>query len=368
MISDPILLKQEIDMKFDYDIEFIKYLEFDGDIILVLNENYETVFTNCSKYIKSKKYKKIWDSELSKKHSIEKIKFIDDIKGYFNNGIYLSDEQVIIIDECWLLYRCKQKEINNYKFLIIQFIDITFSYQSIRMVSKLYNEEKIISKIKSDTINMLSHEIRTPLSVVLLHSEYVLDNLTILQLDEKDSMNKIINKLDYVSELLNRYLHLNMLDAGEIKLFLKSNSIVDLLEDLIKKDYTPWIDKRKLNFIIVGEKKNYTIDKDVVIIIVNNILINAFKYSKSSKKTPILKIECYNDSFKIIVTDFGIGIPINEQKNIFNEYFRGENTSSISGNGLGFSIVNKLLKLHNAEMALNCMDNKTSVELNFKNN
>jgi signal transduction histidine kinase len=68
-----------------------------------------------------------------------------------------------------------------------------------------------------------------------------------------------------------------------------------------------------------------------------------------------------NNTLKIVVTDFGIGIPQNEQKNLFDRFFRAENAVNIQGTGLGLNIVKNYLDLLDGRINFTSEQNKGTV-------
>eukprot|EP01031_Cornospumella_fuschlensis_P004182 gene4182-5229_t len=71
--------------------------------------------------------------------------------------------------------------------------------------------------------------------------------------------------------------------------------------------------------------------------VVSNLVNNAFKYSPEAQD-PELSVEYHSDFYSIKVTDYGIGIPLEEQEHLFETFFRANNVLNIEGTGLGLTI------------------------------
>jgi signal transduction histidine kinase len=93
----------------------------------------------------------------------------------------------------------------------------------------------------------------------------------------------------------------------------------------------------------LGEKEIIQ-DKKILRNVLLNLLSNAIKYSQADK-TIHLTIEIKNNLVSIKVKDEGIGIPQDEQKNLFGKFYRAMNVTNIQGTGLGLNIVKRYLEL-----------------------
>ena len=90
--------------------------------------------------------------------------------------------------------------------------------------------------------------------------------------------------------------------------------------------------------------------------IITNLISNAFKYSKN-KPEPILIIHYLATTVKLEIIDFGIGIPASEQQHICTSFFRASNTDTITGSGLGLTIVKQFTELLQGEMTITSIEN-----------
>ena len=86
--------------------------------------------------------------------------------------------------------------------------------------------------------------------------------------------------------------------------------------------------------------------------IFNNLLSNAIKYSPDGG-TVSVKLTCEDKKVFFQVCDQGIGIPKEDQDNLFKSFSRASNVGTIAGTGLGLSIVKQCVDLHNGEIAVN---------------
>ena len=94
--------------------------------------------------------------------------------------------------------------------------------------------------------------------------------------------------------------------------------------------------------------------------IFNNIISNALKYSKGKKQPVVTILYCKNE-VQIIIKDFGIGIPFQQQAEIFQAFFRAENTNQIEGSGLGLFITKNFIELHGGSIFFKSLPEKETI-------
>jgi len=97
-------------------------------------------------------------------------------------------------------------------------------------------------------------------------------------------------------------------------------------------------------------------DQNIIKNILYNLVSNAIKYSEEDQDIIINSVIEKNE-LTIEVLDFGIGIPENEQKNLFNRFFRAKNTVNIKGTGLGLNIVQSYLDLLHGSITFDSEEN-----------
>ena len=212
-------------------------------------------------------------------------------------------------------------------------------------IKKNLNREKELNALKSQFISTVSHEFRTPLAGI--YSSVQLLKLYNEKWDEKkrekffkqifDSIRQTIVLLDDVS-IINRG------ESNSITIKPKLINLQDLLNEIINDNIQVYgKDKIILKSFHLGKSQHY-LDPEIIRYIFGNVLSNALKYSGSSKKIVFNVIEeKYKLTFKII--DYGIGIPVKDQRLLFTPFYRASNVESIPGTGFGLSIVKRLVDL-----------------------
>lgn len=220
--------------------------------------------------------------------------------------------------------------------------------------------------LQKNFIHNASHELKNPITAILGESE--------IALNKKRTTGEYISALQIVTieaerldQLTKNLLALAQADFDLSSMPLEEINIDKLIdeiqESLEKTDYRGRLEihksKRESNekYIIYGI--HY-----LLYIAIYNIVENACKFSGDQK------IKIYLDSLdlniSISVIDNGIGIPSENLKDIFQPFFRGTNALAFKGNGIGLSLVQKILGLHNGKIKIDSKPNYgTMVELQF---
>jgi len=215
--------------------------------------------------------------------------------------------------------------------------------------------------VKNDFINNMTHELKTPISTISLACEALSDKTLMLDTDRKTSyvsMIKAENKR--LSTLVDNVLKSAVWDSTHLKLnFLKIN-----LHEIIQKvsqNFDIQINNRngKLNLDLEAKEAYILADKVHFSNVIYNLLDNANKYSP---EVPKIGISTRNeDGFVILsISDNGIGISKENQKKIFDKFFRVStgNIHDVKGFGLGLSYVKRIVDLHHAEISIESARNK----------
>ena len=237
--------------------------------------------------------------------------------------------------------------------------NITDSKLAEQRMTKNLEKERDLNELKSRFVSMASHEFRTPLSTILssatLAGKY----------NEKDQQNKRVKHLERIkssvknlTSILNDFLSIDKLEEGKIQVNNSKFLINELINEAIgEMEYF----LKKEQFINynndIPENQLVNMDRNILKNILINLLSNASKYSAEGKEIG-LNLIIYDNGLKIEVKDKGIGIPDNEQAELFNSrFFRAGNVTNIEGTGLGLTIVKKYLSLVGGDISFKSKEN-----------
>jgi signal transduction histidine kinase len=167
----------------------------------------------------------------------------------------------------------------------------------------------------------------------------------------KKQFNNIAHSVATMTNLLDDVLMMGRSEIGKslnIINFDLINTIKSITENII------FIDNRKHKFILdMPSRMTIKSDKTLVDHIINNLIMNAVKYSPRNTEVFVGVKELKSDEIEFFLEDRGIGIPKEDIANIFDSFFISSNTGSIEGTGLGMSIVKK---------SIDSLDGKIDIE------
>ncbi len=223
-------------------------------------------------------------------------------------------------------------------------------------------EEKRLSNLKTDFINNMTHELKTPLSTITVAGK-TLEIPLIRSNDEKilETAKMIGKQSVHLNQLINMILEISMWERTQFQLDKKTVDISEFMNDVVES-----FKSGGGNGASINEKYNFgdmKVDLDVVYFttLINNLLSNAVKYSD---KEPVITIEGETDkeNISIRISDNGIGIGKNDQKHIFDKFYRAStgNIHKYKGLGLGLYYVKKIAEAHGGDVTVNSRPGKGS--------
>ena len=228
-----------------------------------------------------------------------------------------------------------------------------------KKANNLLNKEIELGELKSRFVSMASQEFRTPLTGILSSIALIGKYNTPEQAEKKKKhIERIRTSVKNLTSILNDFLSLDKLQAGKIKCnpfeFNYKSLYVELTDELsqMKKE------GQALNCTHEGESDFYT-DPNMLKNILLNLCSNAVKYTPADK-TITFNSKLNNGKLEIEIQDEGIGIPEEEQKNLFERFFRAKNASNIQGTGLGLNIVKEYVQLLGGEINFTSAEQKGS--------
>ena len=242
----------------------------------------------------------------------------------------------------------------------------------LHLLSKTINNlldrvENAIDREKQFTSDA-SHELRTPLAVIKGTLE-VLVRKPRNQDEYKEKINFCINEVNRLNLLVDELLLLARFENQKQSLKIERVSLNAVFLDIISRN-APLINEKKIKCEILFTKDFY-VETDVYLfsIVVNNIVTNAVKYSKSNGLIT-LDISEKNNKIFCSISDCGIGIASEDLVKIFDQFYRSKSNEhpEIKGTGLGLSIVKRLCVLLQIDLKIESKENQgTSVKLGFSN-
>ncbi|WP_394907131.1 ATP-binding protein [uncultured Mesonia sp.] len=238
--------------------------------------------------------------------------------------------------------------------------EITKRLEAENRIKNALQKERELNDLKTKFLSMVSHEFKTPLSGILtsatLTGKYTQEN----QQDKRDRHLKTIkSKVKYLNDILTDFLSLEKIESGKVSYSFTQFPLSKVINEVIYE--SNMVLKNGQNIIypenIDGIEINF--DEKILTLALTNLVNNAIKYSEENSEINIQFGQDESD-FYINIIDEGIGIPKEEQKFIFDRYFRAENALIAEGTGIGLNIIKNHLEHLQGEISFKSIENKGS--------
>jgi PAS domain S-box-containing protein len=221
--------------------------------------------------------------------------------------------------------------------------------------------EKELNEIKSRFVSMASHEFRTPLSTIL-SSIALLEKYTGNDSENEEKRRKHFDRVrasvKNLTEILEDFLSIEKLEQNKIDLSIESFDLGQLMENT-KAALEGMLKPGQLISCSYQGENILMSDRRILSNVLTNLLSNAIKYSHQGGKIE-LHAEVNMNNVIIQVKDSGMGIPEEDQKNLFKMFHRAGNANTIQGTGLGLNIVKRYIELLNGNISFTSKLNKGS--------
>jgi len=246
-------------------------------------------------------------------------------------------------------------EINGEPTVITYSNDVTLAKENMEHQRKMAMAEEN-NQAKTRFLASMSHEIRTPLSAVLGISEIQLQN-TNLTMEVEEAFLKINDSASILLKIINDILDISKIEAGKMDLIVVRYEVASLVTDTIQL-HLVYLGSKSIRFEVDADENMpaYLFGDDLRLKqIINNLLSNAFKYTKVGKVKFTMYCEYANDDHSdgalvnliIKVSDTGKGMTKQQLEALRDDYarFHEESDRFVPGTGLGMPIVYNMITL-----------------------
>ncbi len=221
-----------------------------------------------------------------------------------------------------------------------------------QLEKKNHEQEEELNNERLRFFTNITHELRTPLTLILGPLEDLQEDKDLLPYQQK-KISIIHNSAIRLLNLINQILEFRKTETQNKKLCVSKDNLAALVTEVGLK-YKELNPKKNIEFNIAIESDPLPLyfDKEIITIILDNLISNAIKYTEKG----YINISLYTirknntDYAEIRVSDTGQGIPSEELPHIFERYYQAKNDRQVSGTGIGLALVKNLVKLHQGEI------------------
>jgi signal transduction histidine kinase len=235
--------------------------------------------------------------------------------------------------------------------------DITEEKETEKEIKASLERERELNNLKSRFVSIVSHEFRTPLSAIKSSAQIIEKYTSENNNDQRlKHTQRIQNSVDHLNGMIEDILSLSKMEEGRIELKNETFILDDVVDEIVKENQNIFPDQ------LVSWKRGKSVinsDRNLVKHILQNIISNAYKYTPDNKLVTIQMAKNKNH-ITLAVIDEGLGIPVLDQKKLFERFYRASNVQNIKGTGLGLNIVSKYLEMVGGKISFRSEENKGS--------
>ena len=227
---------------------------------------------------------------------------------------------------------------------------------------KNHEQEQELNQERLRFYTNITHELRTPLTLILGPLEDMQKD-TSLPTRQAQKLSVIHQSALRLLNLINQILEFRKTETQNKKLCVCKGNIVPLIHEIGLK-YKELNQKKAIDFQIQIEKEEMPLffDKEIITIILDNLISNAIKYTEQGKITLSLYPTTRNGVTytEIKVSDTGYGISAEALPHVFDRYYQESGKHQASGTGIGLALVRNLVELHEGEIRVESIQNEGS--------
>jgi signal transduction histidine kinase len=213
--------------------------------------------------------------------------------------------------------------------------------------------------LKDDFVSLVSHELRTPLTSIRGYVELLLDEEGELTRDQQQRFLRIVDRnsqrlLGLVSDLL----FLAQIEAGKLAIEVGAVQLDDLVDECVETS-SPVADANGVELHVSADRlPSMQGDATRLAQALDNLVSNALKFTPSGGRVDV-RLKADEDVALLEVEDTGLGIPANEQRHLFERFFRSSSATgnAIPGTGLGLAITKAIVERHGGRIELESTEN-----------
>ena len=217
-----------------------------------------------------------------------------------------------------------------------------------------HEQDQRISEMKFQFFTNISHEFRTPLTLILAPINEICKEESIKALPEnvQHKLQVVQRNVKRLMSLVNQLLDFRKAESGTMKLSARYSDI----ESFVKEVCIPFEELAKINEIDFNihsglKSKFIWFDREKLEMIINNLVSNAFKFSKEKGK---IRISLFDEEEEILISvrDNGPGINPSDLKHIFDRFYNVEKDRNTGSSGIGLAFVKRLVEMHKGSVSV----------------
>jgi signal transduction histidine kinase len=226
------------------------------------------------------------------------------------------------------------------------FSDIEDIYRNFNLMTRELAATEIL---KTDFVSNVSHEIKTPITAIEGYA-MLLQGSENLSAEESEYVEKILNNSQRLSELVGNVLLLSRIDNQAIEPASEEYRLDEQIRQSILMLESKWTEKN-IELDVELESIEYEGNRGLMLHVWNNLIGNAIKFTPNDS-TVRIRLTKNDGNIVFTVDDEGNGISDSAKNHIFDKFYQADSSHKQEGNGLGLSLVKRILDTVGADVSV----------------
>jgi signal transduction histidine kinase len=205
-------------------------------------------------------------------------------------------------------------------------------------------------RARDDFIDVAAHELKSPAMALMALSQLAHSRLEQSEVLERRQMADLVDMMEWESQRLHmltaRLLDTSRIKAGTLALEYEPTDLAALVRDIIRATRPAQPVNLTVPAVLVGNVDPLRVEQ-----VVRNLLDNAIKYGGPNNPIDISLSQQQRETAVLVVRDYGPGIAPEHRARIFEQFYRGDWTTSVPGMGLGLHITHQIVALHGGSIS-----------------
>ncbi|RXZ77784.1 sensor histidine kinase [Paenibacillaceae bacterium] len=218
-----------------------------------------------------------------------------------------------------------------------------------RSFEEMMQDLQQLEQMRREFVTNVSHEVQSPLTSISGYA-VALKQVDLADSERRRYLDIIIAEADRMSKMSDSLLKLSVLESHSQKLRLTTFSLDEQIRRVIVALQPQW-SARNITFELDLKSVSLLADYDLLNQVWTNLLSNGIKFSKDGSDIHV-SIKQDNKNVTVRISDTGIGISLEDQKRIFERFFKADRSHSrkYDGSGMGLAIVKQIVSLHQGDI------------------
>ena len=223
--------------------------------------------------------------------------------------------------------------------------------------AQLYHEVQATNEAKSEFVSFVAHELKNPMTSIKGYTELIAKGAVGPVTDmQANFLGTIQSNVERMSTLVSELNDNSKIEAGRLRLDFKTVDIAEVVDEVMRSTRRQMEDRKQSSSIDLPSKlPDIWADRTRLVQIITNLVSNAIKYTPEGGRIKIGAEQSTNqwdpkgaaEVLRVWVQDSGIGISSEDQKMIFQKFFRSDDSKAreAPGTGLGLNITRSLVEM-----------------------